>query len=154
MFLSRTKKKLNFESRQLVINALIFSHLNYCPTIWGKCRESSLTNIQRSINFCAKVAHDGNFSRRDHVTPLLDNLGWLNIHERLQLNEATRVFKILNNMACPNGTALSTRKEAHNKSTRNENSIDTEFRRTMTGANAFPISGNKIFNKIPANTKN
>ena len=33
MFLSRTKKQLDFKSRLLLINALIFSHLNYFPTI-------------------------------------------------------------------------------------------------------------------------
>ena len=154
MFLSRTKKQLDFESRLLVINALIFSHLNYCPTIWGKCTKTLLSAVQRTINFTAKVAHDGNFRKSDHVTPILEKLGWLNIHERLELSEAIRVFKIKNKLSCPNGTVFSTRKTAHQRSTRNENNIDTDFRKTEAGAKAFTITGPKIFNNLPSDIQN
>ena len=154
MVLSRTKKKLDFKSRLLVINALIFSHLNYCPTIWGKCAKTSLSDIQRSLNFTAKVAHDGNFRKSDHVTPILKTLGWLNIQERLELSEAIRVFKIQNKLSCSNGVVLSTRKAAHQRSTRNDNNFDTAFRRTKTGAKAFTISGPKCFNNLPADIQN
>ena len=154
MFLSKTKRQLDFKSRLLVINALIFSHLNYCPTIWGKCKKTLLSDIQRSINFTAKVAHDGNFRKSDHVTPILKKLGWLNIHERLELSEAIKVFKIQNKLSCSNGVALSTRKAAHQRSTRNDNNIDTEFRRTKAGAKAFTISGPKCFNNLPADIQN
>jgi hypothetical protein len=154
MFLSRTKTYLDFESRLLVINALIFSRLNYCPTIWGKCSKTLLSGIQRCINFAAKIVHEGNFKKSDHVTPLLNNLGWLNIHERLELNEAKRVFKIQNKLSCSNGVVLSTRKETHQRTTRNENNIDTEFRRTQTGAKAFSISGPNFFNTLPSDIRN
>ena len=52
-----------------------------------------LSDIQRSIKFTAKVAHDGNFRMSDHVTPISRKRGWLNIHERLELGEAIKVFK-------------------------------------------------------------
>jgi retron-type reverse transcriptase len=154
MFLNRTKQQLDFESRLLVINALIFSHLNYCPTIWGKCNTTRLDDIQRCLNFAAKVAHEGNFTKSDHVTPLLNKLGWLNIRERLELHDATRVYKIQNKTSCPNGIVLSSRGATHNRTTRNSSDIDTEIRRTQTSAKAFSVSGPKVFNKLPAEVKN
>ena len=154
MFFSRTKKKLDLKSRLRVINALIFSHLNYCPTIWGKCKKTLLYDVQRCLNYTAKVAHDGNFMKSDHVTPLLNRLGWLNINERLDLCEAIRVYKIQNKLSCPNGVVFSNRRAAHNRSTRNGSDIDTEFRRTQTGAKAFSVSSPKIFNSLPADVKN
>ena len=154
MFLNRTKQQLDFESRLLVINALIFSHLNYCPTIWGKCKKTLLNNIQRCLNFTAKVAHDGNFRKSDHVTPLLNKLGWLNISEQLELNEATRVYKIQNKLSCPNGITFSSRGATHNRSTRNESDIDVEIRRTQTGAKAFSVSGPTVFNNLTSDVKN
>ena len=36
-YLNRVKNTLDDKSRILLINALIFSHLNYCSSIWGKC---------------------------------------------------------------------------------------------------------------------
>ena len=38
-YLNRVKNTLDQKSRILIINALIFSHLNYCSLIWGKCSE-------------------------------------------------------------------------------------------------------------------
>ena len=38
-YLNRVKNTLYQKSRILLINALIFSHLNYCGSIWGKCSE-------------------------------------------------------------------------------------------------------------------
>ena len=38
-YLNRVKNTLAQKSRILLINALIFSHLNYCSLIWGKCSE-------------------------------------------------------------------------------------------------------------------
>ena len=37
--LNMVKNNLDQKSRILLINALIFSHLNYCSSIWGKCSE-------------------------------------------------------------------------------------------------------------------
>ena len=38
-YLNRVKNTLDQKSRIPLINALIFSHLNYCSSIWGKCSE-------------------------------------------------------------------------------------------------------------------
>jgi hypothetical protein len=88
------------------------------------------------------------------VTPILKKLGYMNIKERLELSEAIRVFKIQNKLSCSNGVVLSTRKAAHQRSTRNENNIDTVFRRTKAGAKASTITGPKFFNNLPADIQN
>ena len=51
------------------------------------------SDIQHSVKFIAKVAHDGNFRMSDHMTPISRKRGWLNIHELLELGEAIKVFK-------------------------------------------------------------
>ena len=70
-YLNRVKNMLDQKSRILLINALIFSHLNYCSSIWGKCSEKLKHEVQKCINFAAKVASNGKYLKRDHVTPLL-----------------------------------------------------------------------------------
>ena len=44
-----------------LINALIFSHLNYCSSIWGKCSEKLQYEVQKCIKFAAKVASNGKY---------------------------------------------------------------------------------------------
>ena len=38
-YLNRVNNTLDQKSRIFLINALIFSHLKYCSSIWGKCSE-------------------------------------------------------------------------------------------------------------------
>ncbi|KAF7684865.1 hypothetical protein CDIK_4386, partial [Cucumispora dikerogammari] len=91
LFLNSAKKELDFKSRLLIVHALVFSHINYCHSIWGKCTKAQREKVQRCINFAAKVTCDGNHRKRDHVSPLLEKLQWLNIDNKLKLQESVRV---------------------------------------------------------------
>lgn len=102
MFLYRTKKLLDFRSQIRGINSLSFPHLNYYLIIWVKCKITLFYGIQQCVNFTAKVSHDEYFTKRHHVTPMLNILGWLKINERLKLHKAIRVFNIKNRLSCPN----------------------------------------------------
>ena len=67
-YLNRAKNTLYQKSRILLINAPVFSHLNYCSSIWGKCSEKVQYEVHKCINFPAKVASNGKYLKRDHVT--------------------------------------------------------------------------------------
>ena len=64
-YLNKVKNTLDQKSRILLRNALIFfSHLNYCGSIWGKCSEKLQYEVQKCINFTAKVASKEIFKTR------------------------------------------------------------------------------------------
>ena len=67
----------------------MFSHLNYFSSIWGKCGEKLQYEVQKCINFAAKMANNGKDLQRGHVTPLLKDLKWINFNSMLQITEAT-----------------------------------------------------------------
>ena len=94
-YLNRVKNTLDQKSRILLINAPIFSHLNYCSSIWGKCSEKLQHEVQKCINFAVKVARNGKYLKRDHVTPLLRDLKWINFSSILRLNEASFMYENL-----------------------------------------------------------
>ena len=94
-YLNRVKNTLDQKSRILLINALIFSHLNYCSSKWGKCSKKLQYEVQKCINFAAKVASNGKYLKRDHVTPLLRDLKLINFNSILRLNEASFMYKNL-----------------------------------------------------------
>ena len=91
-YLNRVKNTLDQKSRILLINTLIFSHLNYCSSIWGKCSENLQHEVQKYINFAAKVESNGKYLKRDHVTILLRDLKWINLNSILQLNVASFMY--------------------------------------------------------------
>ena len=60
-YLNKVKSTLDQNSGILIINALIFSHINYCSSIWDKCSEKLQHEVQKCINFDAKVASNGKY---------------------------------------------------------------------------------------------
>ena len=94
-YLNMVKNTLDQKYTILLINALIFSHLNYCSSMWGKYSEKPQYEVQKCINFAAKVASNGKYLKRDHVTRLLRDLKWVNFNSILRLNEASFMYKNL-----------------------------------------------------------
>ena len=61
----------------------------------GKCREKLHYGVQKCINFAAKVASNGKYLKRDHITPLLGDLKLCSFNGILRLNEASFLYKNL-----------------------------------------------------------
>ena len=136
-YLNRVKNTLDQMSRILLINALIFSHLNYCSLIWGKCGE--------------KLQHEG-----DHVTPLLRDLKWINFNSILRLNEASFMYKNLYVSADSNvkNIKFDLRNKVSQRITRNGSDVHINYQRTAVGQNAVSVSGARLWNSVPMNIRN
>ena len=147
---------LDQKSRILLINALIFSHLNYCSSIWGKCSEKLQHEVQKCINFVAKVASNGKYFKRDHVTPLLRDLKWINFNSILRLNEAPFIYKNLYVSADSNVKKINFDlwNKVSQRITRNGSDVHIDFRRTAVGQKAVSVSGVKLWNSITMNIRN
>ena len=76
--------------RILLINALISSHLNYCSV--GYMRTTAVWST-KMYQLCGKVASNGKYLKRAHVTPLLWDLKWINFNSILRLNEASFIYE-------------------------------------------------------------
>ena len=155
-YLNRVKNTLDQKSRILLINALICSHLHYCNLIWGKCSEKLQYKVQKCIKLAAKVASNGKYLKRDHVTPLLRDLKWINFNSVLRLNEASFVYINLYVSADSNVKKLyfDLRNKVSQRITRNGSDVHINYRRTAVGQKAVSVSGAKLCNSIPMNIKN
>ena len=154
--LNRIKFNLDEKSRLLIVQALIFSNINYCTLIWGKCSPDLQYQIQKCKNFAAKVVCKGKYTKRDHVTPLHQKLQWININKTLILKEAIYMFKILciPHQSNVNKIKYQKRKCISNILTRNSNDLHVPHRNTKTGTQAESVSGAKLWNQIPIDIKN
>ena len=155
-YLNRVKNTIDQKSIILLINAFIFSHLNYCSSIWGKCSEKLQYEVQKCINFAAKVASNGKYLKWDHVTPLLRDLKLINFIRILQLNEASFMYKNLHVSADSNLKKINfdLRNKVSQRITRNGSDVHIDYRRTIVGQKAVSVSGAKLWNSIPMNSRN
>ena len=71
---SKLRHKIPKTTKQLIIQALVFPHIQYCLTVWGSCNATQKHRIQKIINFAARIVTG--FKRSQHITPALQALGW------------------------------------------------------------------------------
>ena len=140
----------------MLLSSHLDSHLNYCSSIWGKCREELQHEVQKCINFAAKVASNGKYLKREHVTPLLRDLKWINFNSILRLNEASFIYKNLHVSADSNVNKINfdLRNKVSQRITRNGSDVHIDYRRTSVGRKAISVSGAKLWNSIPMNIRN
>ena len=151
LFLHNVKRYLNEKLRLMLIDALVFSMINYCSLIWGRCNEKSKDEIQRTVNFAAKVVSEGNFYKKDHVTPLINKLKWISCRDTLLVNEAVFVYKSLHEKINMNVNNIRYRKkqDVTGKLTRHVNNIFIPRTEKSIGQKAVSIHGAKWWNEIP-----
>ena len=91
--ISRARKMLTTEATKLAVHTLVTSRLDYCNSLLiGVSRSliTSLQNVQRtSARIIAKRA------KYDSITPVLIDLHWLPIQQRIQFKALLLVYKAL-----------------------------------------------------------
>ena len=91
--IARLRHKLPKCTRQLLVQTLVFPHIRYCLTVWGNCSASLKARIQKVINFGARIV--SGLARRDHVTPVLRELGWSTIDELIHERDIAAMSRLL-----------------------------------------------------------
>ena len=80
-----------------VINALVFSRLFYCSSVWSNTAKKNVNKLQLVQNFAARIVV--NKRKCDHVTPILKSLNWLPVKDQLYFRDAVLAFKCMSGLA-------------------------------------------------------
>ena len=91
------RKYLNQESTERMVHAFITSKLDYCNSLMYDLPNSRIQKLQRVQNAAAKTISGAR--KYDYVTPLLRELHWLPVKEKIELKISLLTFKALNDMA-------------------------------------------------------
>ena len=91
------KKFLSKENNETLIPAFITSRLDYCNSLLYVLPNSLILELQRIQNSCALLVYSA--PKFCHVTPILRDLHWVPVRQRVDLRMILITFKILNNMA-------------------------------------------------------
>ena len=84
--LRRIKVYLPLSYRKLYYNAYILPCIDYCLTIWGNSSKNNLERIHKLQKYAARIILDVPIDSPS--LPLFNELGWLNVFERMEFNKA------------------------------------------------------------------
>ena len=101
-----------------------------------------MTQVQKCINFPAKVASNGKYLKRDHVTTLYCGCNPLCI--KICMFSRFKCEKI----------TFDLRNKVSQRIIRNGSDVHIDYRRTAVGQKAVSVSGEKLWNTITMNIRN
>ena len=79
--IGRIRILLTFYATAQLIHALIITRLDYCNSILYNIPNNQIERLQRIQNQAARMLK--RIPWRDHITPVLRELQWLKIHDRI-----------------------------------------------------------------------
>ena len=95
--IAKIRPSLDTKSAQLITQALVTSHLDYCNTLLARSSKYQIDKLQRIQNMSCRLIC--NINRYDHVSPAMRDLHWLKITERIVYKLCLLVYKCRNNLA-------------------------------------------------------
>ena len=91
--LARMRNRMPKDTKRMLIEALVFPHVRYCISVWGSCSATQKKRVQKVINFGARVI--SGIGRREHITPVLLELGWGHVDDVLRENDIAIKHRLL-----------------------------------------------------------
>ena len=95
--IGRIRKYLDQPSTERLVHAFVSSKLDYCNSVFYGLPAKQLSKLQRLQNSAARLVTKA--QRRDHITPVLRQLHWLPINQRIVFKVLHITFKIINGYA-------------------------------------------------------
>uniref|UniRef100_A0A3B3HFP9 Reverse transcriptase domain-containing protein n=1 Tax=Oryzias latipes TaxID=8090 RepID=A0A3B3HFP9_ORYLA len=102
--IARLRSSLSFAAAETLIHAFITSRLDYCNSILLGTPSRIINKMQYIQNSAARLLT--HTSSREHITPVLQDLHWLPIAQRIKFKVLLMTFKALHNLAPPYLTDL------------------------------------------------
>ena len=134
-------------------SGIVEPHFRYCCSAWGCCGTTDINQLQKLQNRAARIVTN---SSHDSLSgPLIESLGWKTIRELVNEESRSVVYESLNGLAPPYMRNLFTRNSTSNF--RSPRSTATELRlpkkTSASGQKCFSFRGAKLWNSLPAETK-
>ena len=95
--ISSIRKYLSDHVTKQLVTSLILSKLDYCNSLLAGLPNDTLNRLQSIQNNAARLI--SRTRKTDHITPILKDLHWLPVKERIVYKICMTVFKCINNLA-------------------------------------------------------
>ena len=86
------------EAAKTVVHAFISSCLDYCNSLLFGISDTLLRRLQAVQNAATRLVLTGT-RRREHITPVLRQLHWLPVRQRIEFKLSVLVYKAINRLS-------------------------------------------------------
>ena len=139
-----------------LVRALVVSKVDYCNAVLAGVPGYLLDRLQSVLNAAARLVFSAR--RSEHITPLLRELHWLRVPERIKFRLCVLVYRCLHDTA-PSYLAegISRASDVTGRRRLRSASTSTLFvpstRRSSLGDRAFPVAGPRAWNSLPESVR-
>ena len=144
------RKYLTKEAAEKAIHAFVTSRLDCNNSLLYGLPVSELQKLQKIQNSAARILTGAN--RHRHITPVLKQLHWLPITQRIKYKIIVLTYKCINNLAPKYLTELVTLRTAARRTRSTDDNLKIETPRTKlvtAGDRAFISASPHLWNKLP-----
>ena len=135
-----------------LIRALVVSKVDYCNSVLAGVSANRLDKLQSVLNAAARLVFSARKAER--ISPLLCDLHWLKVPERIKFRLCVLAHRCLHNMTPPylaEDLRLSTTVDGrrHLRSADTATLLIPPTRRSTLGDRSFPVAASRAWNSLP-----
>ena len=143
---------LSDSAAEILVHAFVSSRLDYCNSLFLSCTKSVLDKLQRIQNAAARLVLRA--KRYDSATPMLHQLHWLKIPQRVEFKSCLTTFKCLNGLS-PSYLSNFCVPLSTNSTRMNLRSVESgklsvpKCKTVYYDDKSFPVAGPRMWNDLP-----
>ena len=148
--INRVKHVFDKNAWIIIINALLFSELFYCSSVWRNTTQSNLNKLPAVQNFACRIVSGAR--KFDHTNWLRD-FGWLPVKPQLYFWLAVLVFKCMTRCAPAYLASKFLKRSAiSTRTTRNSKMLRIPLVRTASGQRSFEYRATSLWTSCNQNS--
>ncbi|XP_078357750.1 uncharacterized protein LOC144642610 [Oculina patagonica] len=147
--ISRIRKYLSTKTTEILVHAFVSSELDHCNSLLYNVPKYALKKLQSVQNAAARLI---TCSRKyDHITPILKELHWLPVSERIKFKILLLTFKTLHQQSPIYIQDLLTHYQPSRtlRSSHSSRLNPVKFHLKSYGSRAFAVSSPELWNSLP-----
>jgi len=146
------RQSLTPDAMNTLVQSFITNRLDSCNSVLVGVNSQLLQRMQVIQNAAARFITGAR--RFEHMTPVLRDLHWLPVRQRIKFKTAVLVYKCLHGMAPPYLTSYCTPVSAQtgrsNLRSATTGQLVVPRTRTVYGSRSFAVHGPVVWNSLPA----
>ena len=145
--IGKIRKYLDKPACERLVHAFVSSHLDYCNGLLAGLPRSHIAPLQRIQNTAARLVT--RTKKSEHITPVIQSLHWLQIHQRVHFKILLLVYKIFHKLA-PSylQDLLSLRSTLSSSTTRRLRSSTCAHLQLSPGPRTLTKYGDRVFSVL------
>ena len=146
--ISYYRRYLNTETLKTLVHAYVTSRIDYCNSLLIGLPNILLRKLQSVLNAAARLV--SGTRKYDHITPVLKDLHWLPIRQKIKFKLLLLVFKSIHGMA-PRylSEKIVLKKDSGLRSSGQNLLIVPKAHTKSYGDRCFSVAGPKYWNLLP-----